>query len=100
MESIQHLFDLGRSYIDRQPTLALAFIAALIIVFVNAARTPATSLAGRIARFGWGLVLVGFLVGAAMVLKSYQNAALAEFRRTHGRVSEANYNAVQNIWGP
>jgi hypothetical protein len=100
MEPVQHLLDLGRNYVDRQPTLALAFIAALIIVLVHAARTPAANLAGKLGRFGWGLVLVGFLVGAAMVLKSYQNEALSEFRRTHGRVSEANYNAVQNIWGP
>ena len=100
MEPVQHLLELGRNYIDRQPTLALAFIAALIIVVVHVARTPAANLAGRIGRFGWGLVLAGFLVGAAMALKSYQNDALAEFRRTHGRVSEANYNAVQNIWGP
>jgi hypothetical protein len=100
MESVQHLLELGRNYVDRQPTLALAFIAALIIVVINAARMPAASLAGRIARFGWGLVLAAFLVGVAMMLKSYQNEALSEFRRTHGRVSEANYNAVQNIWGP
>jgi hypothetical protein len=100
MEFIQHLLVFGRNYLDRQPTLALAFVAALIIVLVHAARMPAATLTGRIARFGWGLVLVMFLIGAAMVLKSYQSSALADFRRTHGRVSEANYEAVQNIWGP
>ena len=30
MEPVQHLLELGRNYIDRQPTLALAFIAALV----------------------------------------------------------------------
>jgi hypothetical protein len=100
MEPVQHLLELGRNYVDRQPTLALAFGAALITVVAAAARTPAATLPLRIARFGWGLVLAGFLVGAALLLKSYQNEALSDFRRTHGRVSEANYEAVQNIWGP
>jgi hypothetical protein len=100
MEPVQHLLELGRNYVDHQPTLALAFGAALITVVAAAARTPAATLSLRIARFGWGLALAGFLVGAALLLKSYQNEALSDFRRTHGRVSEANYNAVQNIWGP
>ncbi len=37
--------------------------------------------------------------GTISVLRSYLRQTVNAFERTHGRVTEANYNAVQTIWG-
>ena len=112
MEFIQEFISSGRSFVERQPVIALALGTALMAVIFTAVsqardkeRTrpspnPWQAVGRQLTQFGWSVVLVGFLIGTAIVLKSYLNGALAEFRRTHGRVSEANYNAVQTIWGP
>ena len=101
MEILQELIAAGRSYGEREPTLTLAFAGALAAVLGMAVwRARGQSWAGRGAQLGWGLLAVVMLVGTAGVLKRYLNRELAEFCRTHGRVSEANYNAVQAIWGP
>ena len=47
----------------------------------------------------WALALVGFLAGGLSVLRSYLHQTVANFQRNHGRITEANYNAVQTIWG-
>ncbi len=100
MQPATHLLDLVRSFVERQPIVALALGGALLsVVFATVLRARDRSLAGRFAQFGWSVVLVLFLVGTAGILKTYLNGELAEFRRTHGRVSEANYEAVQTIWG-
>lgn len=101
MEFAAHLLVLVQSFVERQPAVALALGAALVsVVFTTALRARGKPLAVQLLQFGWSLLLVAFLVGAAGILKTYLNGELAEFRRTHGRVSEANYAAVQTIWGP
>ncbi len=54
------------------------------------------------SKFGtllWALMLVSLLVGGLNVLRSYLHQIVANFQRNHGRITEANYNAVQTIWG-
>jgi len=44
-------------------------------------------------------LLVGLLVGNVAVLRVYLRHTVADFQRTHGRITQANYDAVQTIWG-
>ncbi len=47
----------------------------------------------------WAFLLVTMLLGGFNVLRSYLHQIVANFQRNHGRITEANYNAVQTIWG-
>jgi hypothetical protein len=53
----------------------------------------------QVGRFLSAVMLIGFLLGAMSLLRVYLHQTLAAFQRNHGRVTEANYNAVQTIWG-
>jgi hypothetical protein len=97
--------------IDVQPVLALFLGGALLAVFLTAisrhkslADTDAKpsllwTLYRQSARFLWALMLVGFLLGALSLLRVYLHQKLANFQHNHGRVTEANFNAIQTIWG-
>ncbi|HTQ49386.1 MAG TPA: hypothetical protein VMJ12_01655 [Candidatus Acidoferrales bacterium] len=96
---------------DVEPVIALFLGAALLAVFLNAlfqTKNPAESggspgllwtLYGNITRLFWAAVLVALLIGTISVLRSYLRQAVNDFSRTHGRITQANYNAVQTIWG-
>ena len=104
---------LGRAgdLVDVQPVLALFLGGALLAVFLtavfhskaDAGPDPASglfwTLYRQLTRFLWALMLVGFLLGALSLLRVYLHQTLAGFQRSHGRITEANYNAVQTIWG-
>jgi hypothetical protein len=104
---------LGRvaDLVDIQPVLALFLGGALLAVFLTAAFSSKPAIASdppqnlvwnlyrRSARFLWALTLVGFLVATLSLLRNYLHQALARFQHDHGRVTEANYNAIQTIWG-
>jgi len=45
------------------------------------------------------VALGGFLLATLSLLRVYLHQALAGFQRNHGRVTEANFNAIQTIWG-
>ena len=70
---------------------------------IQTAEIPARSLLWTLySRFSlllWALFIVGFLIAGMSVLRSYLHQTVANFQRNHGRVTEANYNAVQTIWG-
>jgi len=113
MELLQQLISLAQNFLDREPTMALALGGAFVAAFFAAVSHPQPPMDGNgtpraawptvgrwFLQVGWALILVAFLVGAVVVMKRYLNGALADFRQTHGRVSEANYDAVQTIWGP
>lgn len=53
----------------------------------------------QLLRLSWALLMLALLVGAISVLRNYLGHSLANFQRTHGRVTQANYDAVQTIWG-
>ncbi len=97
--------------VDVQPVIALFVGGALLAVFLTAmfrskpiAEPEAKggllwSLYGHFTRLVWSLMLVGFLLGALSLLRVYLHQTLAAFQRSHGRVTEANFNAIQTIWG-
>jgi hypothetical protein len=104
---------LGRAadLLDVQPVLALFLGGALLAVFLTTAFAPraatepepSTSLLWTLyrrgTRFLWALTLVGFLLATLSLLRVYLHQALARFEHDHGRITEANFNAIQTIWG-
>ena len=104
---------LGRAadLVDVQPVLALFLGGALLAVFLTTAFAPKPitepepapsllwTLYRRGTRFLWALTLVGFLLATLSLLRVYLHQALARFEHDHGRITEANYNAIQTIWG-
>src|ERR1039457_3321245 len=94
-----------------EPTIALFLGAALLAIFLTtllAARSPAEAGGGtgltwtlyrQFLRLAWALLLVALLAGAISVLRNYLRQSVANFQRTHGRITQANYDAVQTIWG-
>jgi hypothetical protein len=102
MELVQRLFDLGRNFIERQPTLALALCSALVAVFLSALfrqREPHASPYRQFCRLAWAGLLVALVGGAALALQSYLHRTVADFRHSHGRLTEVNLDAVRTIWG-
>ena len=104
---------LGRAadFVDVQPVVALFLGGALLTVFLTALLESRRSaepgpdssllwtLYRQLSRFIWALTLVGFLLVSMSLLRVYIHQALAGFQRTHGRVTEANFKAIQTIWG-
>jgi hypothetical protein len=104
---------LGRAadLVDVQPVLALFLGGALLAVFLTVALPPKLSaesdtppslvwtLYRRGTRILWALTLVGLLLATLSLLRVYLHQALARFQHNHGRVTEANFNAIQTIWG-
>jgi hypothetical protein len=104
---------LGRAgdLVQVEPTIALFVGAALLAVFLTALlpAKPAADTGGssslvwtlyrNLMRLTWALLLVALLAATISVLRSYLQHSLAAFQRTHGRITQANYNAVQTIWG-
>ncbi|MGH7994497.1 MAG: hypothetical protein ACREDQ_13330 [Limisphaerales bacterium] len=96
---------------DVEPVIALFLGAALLAIFLTAlfqtknSAEPGGSpgllwtLYKNFTRLLWGLALVALLIGTISVLRSYLRQAVNDFQRTHGRITQANYNAVQTIWG-
>ena len=96
---------------DVEPLIALFLGAALIVVFLTAvSQTKPASEPGGGSSLLWTLyrhagrclravALVALLAGAMSVLRIYLRQTLSTFQGTHGRITQANYNAVQTIWG-
>jgi hypothetical protein len=112
MKSIlSKLLGRGGDLVDVQPVLALFIGGALLAVFLTTVyqSKPAVQPDPKPnslwpfyrtgARFLWGLTLVGFLLATLSLLRVYLHQSLANFQRNHGRITEANFNAIQTIWG-
>jgi hypothetical protein len=93
-----------------QPLLAVCLGAALLAMFLSLWTHPAASAATTRTSLPWTLYHMGSrLLFAALaillltltlgVLRTYLRKSVMDFQQTHGRVTEANYNAVQTIWG-
>lgn len=93
-----------------EPLIALFLGAALITLFLatflqpKAAPDPTKAnllwtLYGHASRFGVALLLVALVVATVSVLRTYLRQTSSNFQRNHGRVTQANYDAVQTIWG-
>jgi hypothetical protein len=103
---LQSLCDRASASLGAQPLFTLLLGAALAAAFLQAAlkTEAASSLAWaiwtRLGRFVWATTLAALLLGAAMGLSNYLDRTAASFRHDHGRVTEANLDAVRTIWGP
>jgi hypothetical protein len=107
---ISKLLNRAADLADVEPTIALFLAAALLAVFLTAL-FPSKPVDGPenpglvwalyrgYKRFLWAAFLVALFAGTISVLCSYLRQTVSEFSRTHGRITEANYNAVQTIWG-
>ena len=108
---IAKLLNRASGLADVEPVIALFLGAALLAIFLTAlfqnrsAAEPGGSpgllwtLYKNVTRLIWGVTLVALLIGTISVLRSYLRQAVNDFQRTHGRITQANYNAVQTIWG-
>jgi hypothetical protein len=108
---ISKLLNRASDLADVEPTIALFLAAALLAIFLSAlfqnkSTTGADekpslvwTLYRNFRRWAWALLLVALFAGTISVLRSYLRQTVNNFERTHGRVTEANYNAVQTIWG-
>ncbi|HXU75235.1 MAG TPA: hypothetical protein VN794_01645 [Methylomirabilota bacterium] len=95
--------------VDVQPVIALFLGGALLAVFLTVlfrARPqpePGASLVWtlyrHLTRLLWASLMVSALLASLALMRVYLHQTLAGFQRTHGRVTQANYNAVQTIWG-
>lgn len=108
MKILLRLFSRIGDFSNIQPMLTVFLGAAVLAVFLNAtlrreSSPPATTLPGKIyGQLGlwlWALFLVTSLLGGMTALRSYLHQTVSSFQRNHGRITEANYNAVQTIWG-
>jgi hypothetical protein len=108
---LSKLLGLAADLVDVQPVLALFLGGALLAVFLTAilsARSTAEpegrssllwTLYRQFMRLAWSLTLVTFLVATLSLVRTYLHKTVAGFQRTHGRVTEANFKAIQTIWG-
>ena len=93
--------------VDIEPLIALFLGAALLAVFLSAfvqsksdADPPGKlsllwTLYGHFTHLARALMLVALLVATISVLRSYLRQAVSNFQRSHGRVTQANYDAAQ-----
>ena len=109
---ISNLLSRASVLADVEPTIALFLAAALLAVFLvaMAPNQPDAALDERnpslvwtfyrhARRLLWAVTMVTLLVATISILRSYLHQTSSDFQRTHGRVTEANYNAVETIWG-
>ena len=98
--------------VDVQPVLALflggAFLAVFLTALLNAKPASSPDGAGSSLlwalyrqglRLAWAVAQLGFLLATLSLMRAYLHQAVAGFQRNHGRVTEANFNAIQTIWG-
>src|SRR5271154_292699 len=104
---------MGRAggFSDVEPLLALFVGGGLLAVFLAAmfhrkTKPPEGSPPGFVwtlyVQLGvllWAVLLVTFLTSGFSLLRSYLHQSVANFQRSHGRITDANYKAVETIWG-
>lgn len=91
-----------------EPVLALFLGTALVAVFFAAygrrergvEQKLIWTIYDHVVRLTRATIVVGIIAASVSVLRIYLRQSVAEFQRTHGRVTQANYNSVQTIWGP
>ena len=105
------LVDRASDLADVEPLIALFLGAALLAAFFVALLKPKSIndpaarpsllwvLFEHLKRLVWALTIVALLVATISILRIYLRQTVTNFQRTHGRVTQANYNAVQTIWG-
>jgi len=105
------LFGRASDLADVEPLIALFLGAALLAVLFSAFQQPQSrtappgkssllwTLYEHFTQLTKALMLVALLAATISVLRSYLRQAVSHFQQTHGRVTQANYDAVRTIWG-
>src|SRR3954471_12608522 len=91
-----------------EPVVALFLGTALVAVFIAAygrrergvEQKFIWTIYDHFVRLTRAVLMVAIVAASVSVLRIYMRQSVAEFQRTHGRVTQANYNSVQTIWGP
>jgi hypothetical protein len=106
---VSKLIDQAGDLAQSEPVISLFVAAALAALFFVAfqqqqARTGGdTALHWRLYRtlesLLWAAALVAMTATALALLRGQLHQTLARFQFSHGRITQANYNAVQTIWG-
>ena len=109
MTLISRLASRAGDLAQTQPLLALCLGAALSALFLSlwlrrsdTTGTKASLVWTLYAQTGRFIIAAGAVLLLAQtlgVLRTYLRTSVAHFQQTHGRVTTANYNAVQTIWG-
>lgn len=103
-------FHRGADLANVQPILALFLGGALLAlvlaaVFRQRPNLPQASpgwfwaMYDQLGRLIWASLLVLFLVSAISMLRTHLRQTVGHFQHSHGRITGANYHAVQTIWG-
>jgi len=105
------LLNRGTDLCNTEPLLAFFLAGALLAVFVSGlpqrpVMVAISSFSGllllvyeHLKRLLWVLALTVVLAGALGLLRTYLHQTVNRFQHDHGRITEANYHAVQTIWG-
>src|SRR5688572_29164478 len=86
------------------PFLGAALVSVSLAVYTATQITTNAKLLWTLydhtVRFVRAVAVVALIVGSITALRMYLRHSVSNFQRTHGRVTQANYNSVQTIWGP
>ncbi len=107
---ISRLLHSATALANTEPVISLFLGAALLAVFYAALQRPAKSQANspaglpgllyhHLGRLICAASLIALLLTTISVLRTYLRQTANDFQRTHGRITQANYDAVQTIWG-
>ena len=111
MKILSYVLGRARDLAEVEPLLVLFLGAALLAVFLTALlhTKPALEPGGNsgllwtlyrhATRLLWASLLVGLLAAEVSMLRVYLHRTLNRYQSSHGRITQANYNAVQTIWG-
>lgn len=103
------LFNRAENLAQTEPVLAFFVGGALLALFLSSffrgrggpSEQPGAllNLYRQAKALVWALMLVAFTATGLSLLRGYLHQTLTAFQRTHGRITQANYHAVQTIWG-
>lgn len=100
---IGHIVDRFFNWMEFEPAIGIMMVLAAIVLFVkaynkNGAFQPA-SLWEWIRRLIEAASVAVLFLGLLWAFRVILNDNYIDFQKTHGRISEANYESVKRIWG-
>jgi len=103
---MKYLVDRATSWMTLEPFIGLMMIIAAVVLFFGTYRKALERDQGGEDRFWpWfrrvveSLAVSVLFLGLLWSFRAILNSNLATFEGSHGRVSEANYESLQTIWG-
>ena len=106
---LSKVIDQASDLAHREPIISLFIGAALIALFVAAYQQHSDpgskeepflwKIYRKFERLLWASILVAATAATIALVRGYLRQTLSSFQSSHGRVTQANYNSVQTIWG-